>query len=351
MLAASSVPALAAPPIVAADPTRPTALEITDASTYLVNGTYGLHDVVCVSFINHGPSLATKVGLSLALLDASGTVVDVETMYPGGRFPIGERSAFSAGRRNVDTPNGNCQMIGSWGGATNSSQFAFRAKKKAPSADVVAIVVSAREIVYQDGTAYSTDQVPHLGDHLELPAAPPFSLAVAAGPPIVSFAPARGAPIEITDAFALERVDQNRAPYGPLGSGLLGAINSIASIAGQGIVGRSRSYCMAFANRDPRDVRLVRVNLAILDRAGNVAGVETLDSKGPFGQSTDKNSGIACEGLRGKLDADTFLYKRPEGDPIAVGRIVIMPATVEFVDGTTWTAPNPPAIGAPFAVP
>lgn len=339
-LAATGAAAFAAPPVVAADPTRPTAIEITDATTYVLNGTSGLRDVVCIGFINHGPSLATKVGLSLALLDQTGTVVGVDVMYPTGKFPAGERSAFSGSRDTIDVPNGNCHAINS-NGATQHSEFTFRPNKNAPPADVVAIAVSAREIVYQDGTAYRTDQVPQTGDHLALPAAPAFAASVPHGPPVVTFEPVSGSPIEITDAFAAETVV--RTGGGPSGGGLLGLIASVP------VTTRSRSYCMRFANRDPRDVKLVQVNLAVVDRTGKVAGIETLDSKGPFAQAAADDSGIACEGLRGKLDADTFMYQPHEGDPVAVGRIVITPAKIDFVDGTTWTAPNPPVIGSPIA--
>ncbi len=338
-VAAMIGPALAAPPVVAADPTRPSALEITGATTYLLTGTSGMRDVVCVTFVNHGSSLATKVGLSLALLDATGTVVGVDVMYPTGKFAVGERAAFS-GSRDADVPNGNCHAINS-SGATNHSKFTFRPNKNAPVSDVVAIVVSAREIVYQDGTAYRTDQVPQTGDHLAIPTAPPFVTAVPNGPPLVSFAAVTGSPIEITDAFTVESVVRTGGSYS--GGGLLGVIAAIP------VTTRSRSYCMTFANRDPREVKFVRVNLAIVDRTGKVAGLETLDSKGPFAQATTDDSGIACEGIRGKLDADTFLYQPGDVDSIPVGRIVITPARVDFVDGTSWTAPNPPVIGSTLA--
>lgn len=342
-LAVASGPASAAPPNVAADPTRPTALEITDASTYVLNGTSGLRDVVCVGFVNHGPVLATKVGLSLALLDATGAVVGVDVMYPTGKFPAGERSAFSGSRDTTDVPNGNCHAINSLG-ATQHSTFAFRPNKDTPLADVVAILVSAREIVYQDGTAYRTDQVPQTGDHLALPAAPAFVPAVPAGPPLVSFVAVNGSPIEITDAFAAEQVVRTGGGYS--GGGLLGVI------AAMPVTTRSRSFCMTFANRDPRDIKSVRVNLVVADRTGKVAGFETLDSKGPFAQAAaGTDSGIACEGIRGKLDADTFVYQPRDGDPVAIGRIVIAPASVDFVHGTSWAAPNPPVIGAPIATP
>jgi hypothetical protein len=339
-LAATVLPALALPPVVASDPTRTSAIEITDSTTYVLqqNSTYS--DVVCLGFVNHGPQPATKVGFSVVLLDATGSVVSVDVMYPTGKFPVGVRSAFS-GSRDQAVPNGNCHAIGR-SGTTRRSQFTYQANRNAPATDIAALVVSTREIVYQDGTAWRSDQVPQTGDHLALPAAPTFGAAVAAGPPVVSLAQVSGAPIELTDAFATETFTQTGGGA-PTFGGLLGVI------AAMPVTTRARAYCMSFANRDARDVKLARVDLVVLDRTGKVAGIETLDSKGPFAQAAPgQESGVACEGLRGKLDGDTFMYQPKDGDPIAAGRVVVTPAVIEFTDGTTWTAPNPPAIGAPL---
>lgn len=337
-LASTVLPALALPPIVADDPTRTSAIEITDSTTYLLQQNNSYSDMVCLGFVNDGTQLATKVGFSVALLDATGSVVSVDVMYPTGKFPVGVRSAFS-GSRDQAVPNGNCHSIGR-SGTTRRSQFTYQANRNAPVTDVVALVVSTREIVYQDGTAWRSEQVPQTGDHLALPAAPPFVAAVPAGPPVVSFAQVSGAPIEMTDAFATEIFTQTGGGA-PTFGGLLGVI------AAMPVTTRGRTYCMSFANRDAREVKLARVNLAVLDRSGKVIGIDTLDSKGPFAQAAaGQESGVACEGLRGKGEGDTFMYQPKDGEPVAAGRVVVEPAFVEFTDGTTWTAPNAPAIGA-----
>ncbi|HEX3464560.1 MAG TPA: hypothetical protein VHS78_10980 [Candidatus Elarobacter sp.] len=336
------MPALALPPIVAADPTRTSAIEITDSTTYVLQQNNAYSDMVCLGFVNHGTGLATKVGFSIALLDASGNVASVDVMYPTGKFPVGTRSAFSGGSRDQAVPNANCHSIGR-SGATRRSQVTYQANRNAPATDIVALLISTREIVYQDGTAWRSDQVPQTGDHLALPAAPAFNPAVPAGQPVVSFAQVSGAPIEMTDAFATETFTQTGGGA-PTFGGLLGVL------AAMPVTTRARSYCMSFANRDAREVKLARVNLAVLDRTGKVVGIDTLDSKGPFAQAAaGTESGVACEGLRGKGDGDTFMYQPKDGDPVATGRVVILPAFVEFTDGTTWTAPNPPVIGTPLA--
>jgi hypothetical protein len=75
-----------------------------------------------------------------------------------------------------------------------------------------------------------------------------------------------------------------------------------------------------------------------------------MDSGGPLATAAPSaDSGVNCEIIRGKWDADTFVYQPRDGTPFAVGRVVVTPGTVKFIDGTSWTAPNPPAIGAPLA--
>lgn len=346
-VAAGAKPSAAsAPPLVAADATRSSALEITGGTTYVANGPSGRQSVACVVFVNHGQRMATKVGLSLAMLDATGTVLGVDVIYPTGKFFVDQRSAYSGGRGvSAEVPNGNCHGIGA-AGSTHST-FTYRARRGDPGTEIAAILVSVREIVYDDGTAWRSDQVPQTGDHLALPTAPPFAAAVADGPPRVTPGTVATSPIEITDAYAFESVVQTGGGAPSFG-GLLGVLAQIPQTT------RSRAVCMTFANRDARDVKNVRVNLAVVDRTGNVGAVETMDSRGPFATAAaGADSGVNCESIRGKWDADTFMYQ-PRGEgatPFAVGRVVVTPGTVEFVDGTTWTAPNPPAIGAALTLP
>lgn len=341
VVAAGAIPAsAAAPPLIAADTSRPTAIEISGGTTHAANGPDGPQSVACIVFVNHGPQMATKVGLSLAMLDATGSVIGVDVIYPTGKFFVDTRSAFSGGRVSAEVPNGNCHGIGT--GTTPHLAFFYRPCRGERATEVAAILVSVREIVYEDGTAFRTDQVPQTGDHLPLPTAPPFVAAVADGPPRVTPGTVAASPIEVTDAFAYENVVQTGG--GASGPGLLSVLANIPTTT------RSRSICMTFANRDQRDVKNVRVNLAVVGRDGIVGGVETLGSKGPFATAAPSaDSGSNCESIRGKWDGDTFMYQPRDGTPFAVGRVVVTPGTVEFADGTSWTAPSPPAIGTPLA--
>jgi hypothetical protein len=342
-----AVPAAAAgsPPLIAGDPARPSAIEITGATSYVLDSRGNLQNVACVVFVNHGPRLATKVGLSLALVDATGTVVDVDVMYPRGKFLVDTRSAFSVGSNGQDIGNGNCHGFGAAGAAARST-FVYRANKNAPVQEVAAILVSAREIVYDDGTAWRTDQVPQTGDHVTLPVAPPFSAAVAAGPPRITTRAMTGSPIELTDAFRYESAMQTGGGP-PSGPGLLQVLAALPQTI------RSQQICMVFGNRDPRGVKRVRVDLAIVDRTGKIGGIETLDGRGKFAPGTPADdSGSACEGIQGRWDGDTFMYSPAEGVPaFAVSRIVVSPEIVDFADGTTWMSPTYPVVGESITAP
>jgi hypothetical protein len=324
--------ASAAPPIVAADPTRTSAVAFSDASTYLLSSSGTLMHAVCVAFVNHGPHTATKVGLSLANLDATGTVVGVDAFYPTGKFFVDKRSAFSGGRGGMETPNGNCHAGIAYKKPVTTA-FDYKAPKESTISDVVAILVSVREIVYDDGTAWRSDDIPKTGDKLPLPTPPPFVAAVPAGAPQWSTAKVAGAPLEATDAFPFESVSQE----------YMGRIPFIA---------RGRSYCVSFVNHDPRVAKHVRVDLALVDRNGAIAGIEEIHPRGSFAQDVPIGTGAgACISLNGKLDGDAFVYKGHDGNETPIGRIVAVPVLEEFADGTSWQSPNPPKIGDPVPAP
>ena len=67
-------PASAAPPYAFDDPAHPSAVSVTGALPFLAT-IYGTDvEVMCVTIVNKGPRPATRIGLSLAALDAAGTV-------------------------------------------------------------------------------------------------------------------------------------------------------------------------------------------------------------------------------------------------------------------------------------
>jgi hypothetical protein len=55
---------------------------------------------------------------------------------------------------------------------------------------------------------------------------------------------------------------------------------------------------------------------------------------------TIDNSRGACTAIEGGADGDSFLYRAPDrgGEAVPIGRIVVVPFSVDFADGTSWQA-------------
>ena len=338
-------PAAAAPPLVVADPARPSAIELTESSSYLlgIGPTGSADNVVCFVFVNHGAHTATKVGLSLAMVDATGMVAGVDVMYPTGKFFSGARSAFSGSRDTVAVPNGNCHLFVKPRPVAGST-ISYRVGPRNASTDITAIVVSAREIVYDDGTVWRNENVPQTGDRVVLPSAAPAPAVIANGPPAVAPLNVPGSPMEVTDAFRYESVDTVRSG------------NYVNVVRGRGGV------CAVFTNHDPRTVKRVSFDVSLADRKGAIVDVRLIDARGKFstGVPIDNANGSRrspgeanCTAVPGVFDADSFMIKPngPTAAPVAVGRIAITPSRVEFTDGTTWVAPSPPKVGDRIARP
>jgi hypothetical protein len=308
----ATAPASAAPPVVAGDPARHSDVTIADGSTFMHSFGGGWIDIACVAFVNHGPRTATGVGLDLASVDAEGNVVGVDSMYPTGKFLVGQRSAVgNVGFASI-TGNGNCYL---WYAIQKNFRSTFQHREgRGTPVDVAAIVVAVREIQYDDGTKWRTDQPPyHQGDRLAVPHPPAFTAAVAAGAPIVTGRAVPGSPVEISDAALLR--PQIRA----------------------------QPVCVTFTNRDPRTAKRVDIALALVNRSGTVDDVKTLYNKGTYSTGITISESGSCIELEGHFEGDGFFYGRRAGTPI--GRIIAVPLLVEFADGTSWEAPSPPQSG------
>ena len=304
-------PAAAAAPLILDDPAYPSAISDVDGWTYLLQSEH----MVCVAFVNHGPRTATKVGLSLAFVDAQGTVLGVDVMYPRGVFPVGKRSAFALGTTNCDSTRPQRQAL--------TSTFTYNTGKTGPPTPVAAILVSAREIVYDDGTAFRTDHVPQSGDHETIPTRTP-SAAVPAGPPVVSPGAEPGAPFVVDDALLVGFLFTNFGVY----------------------------VAWTFTNHSTAGANKVRIDLELVDRTGKVGGVVETYAQGTFapGVLIDNTPGAHIL-LQGKWDADTFIVHPRGGEPVAAGRIIAVPVRIDFTDGTSWQAAHPPHIGDPADLP
>jgi len=211
------------------------------------------------------------------------------------------RTAYSGYGGSEATSNGNCLDVSD---GVPGTSFHYSAGRGASWIDVAAIVASVTEVGYDDGTTWSATSVPHAGDQLALPTAAPFVAAVPYGLPIMTTKQSPGAPVTVVDAYPLDSLGDLAKP----------------------------------AND-------VRVALTLVDRTGNVAGVETLDLRGRFDVGKTYASMLWCEGVSGRSDGDTFLYG-PTLSPI--GRIIASPLLVQFQDGTSWTGPPPQTAGQPL---
>jgi hypothetical protein len=317
--------AQAAPPIVIEDPTRPAPVSISDSSLDVFFDQTDYRGLVCLALVDHGAAAATRIGVDVALLDATGTVLVVRTMRIRGVFRPGVRTAYSSYGGSEATSNGNCLDVSD---GVPGTSFHYSAGPGAPRIDVAALVASVTAVGYDDGTSWTAPSVPHVGDHVALPTGTPFVAAVPYGLPVMTTEQSPGAPVTIVDAFPLDS-------------------RGHSLIMGHNVGFTTRALCVGVGNL-AKPANVVRVALTLVDRAGTVAGVETLDLRGRFDVGKTYAGMQWCEGVSGRSDGDTFLYG-PTLSPI--GRIIASPLFVQFQDGTSWNGPPPQSAGQPLALP
>ncbi len=323
--------ASAGPPYVIDDPARPSPIAISASYRYLASGV----PAVCVVFVNHGATTATAAVLSLALADAAGNVLGVDVLRPRGRFFVDKESGYSGSVGFAPfLTNGNCEPLRTVNGPDQADWW-YETVRGGPKVRIAAIVVSAREVRYQDGTMWKNDQVPQTGDHVNLP-----NLAPPDGPlRSEAFVP-DGAPVAFTDVY-----EQDSAPA--------------RSAIPQSLV---RTTCVTFVNHDERAATLVRTGFVFLDASGTILGVQTHDTRGTFSKDvpieTSRGGTLLapngnCVVLDGRRNEDgTYGYAAPGGGtPAAAARLVVMPLEVDFAGGSSWQAANPPRTGGKLTAP
>lgn len=303
------LPAAAEPPAVIMDPTRTSAVTMTNAwTTYAgvaIAQVYG--DVVCLGFVNNGPRVAKKVGFSLAYADATGTVLGVEVMFPTGTFGVGKRAGTSVGRPAVNPfNNGNCHMAD---GSPTTSTFPYYSHGK-KMGEAAAIFVSVREIVYDDGTAFRSDDVPKTGDHVDLTAVPVPAPERPVGPPLVSVNHMASA-IDIDDVVTF---------------------------------GEFHEFCWTAHNRGDAKITTAKVGFLLVDRSGTIARIEESTATGNFAPGNTIGRSSTCTRLPGRLATDD--YRMDGEDPSSViGRIVVVPLDVTIEGGTVIPNKLAPKVG------
>ena len=310
LLAASR--ADATPPVLVNDTSHPSVVTITDA--FFTHSTeYGVPiDVVCVGFVQNGQKTAKQVGLSLAYVDAQGVVIGVELNFSYGKFGSGLPAATSMPRYPVDHPfnNGNCHKTIHEGRDATSSSFMYRPRGAPQAVAVAGILASAREVVYEDGTAFRTDDVPKTGDKLPF-AIPPPAAAVPSGGPLYSASASVTEPFKVLDVV----------PYGNRGE-----------------------VCYTLQN-GAKNATLARTALVKVGRSGNVLEVEESQTNGRFAAGMSMGGEI-CTRVKGR-DVGVELFVDTDGGRAAIGRVIAVPLHEEFADGTVWDNPHPPRAGDP----
>jgi hypothetical protein len=303
-------PAAAAPPVLVNDTSHPSVVTVTDA--FFSHGAeYGVAmDIVCVGFVQNGPKTAKQVGLSLAYVDAQGVVIGVELLYARGTFRSGLRAGGSMARP-VDNPfnNGNCHKS-IHEGRQFSSSFMYRPRGVHDAVPVAGIVASAREVVYEDGSAFRTDDVPKTGDKLPFAISPPAA-AVLSGGPQYSVSTSLTEPFKVLDIV----------PYMNHGD-----------------------ICYALQN-GAKAATLAQIALVKLGRDGNVVDVDESQTSGRFAPGAPMGSEV-CTRVKGRDVGDEFFADTDAGR-VAVGRVIAVPLHEEFADGTVWDNPRPPRPGQP----
>lgn len=309
LLAASR--ADATPPVLVNDTSHPSVVTVTDA--FFTHSTeYGVPiDVVCVGFVQNGQKTAKQVGLSLAYVDAQGMVIGVEVNYAYGKFGSGLPAGTSTPRYPVDHPfnNGNCHKTIHEGRDVTSS-FMYHPRGAPQAVAVAGIVASAREVIYEDGTAFRTDDVPKTGDKLPF-AIPSPAAAVPSGGPLYSASTSVTEPFKVLDIV----------PYGNRGE-----------------------ICYTLQN-GAKNATLARIALVKVGRGGNVLEVGESQTAGRFTAGGPIGNEI-CTRVKGR-DVGVELFADTDGGPAAIGRVIAVPLHEEFADGSVWDNPRPPRAGDP----
>jgi hypothetical protein len=213
--------------------------------------------------------------------------------------------------RPVDNPfnNGNCHKS-LHEGRDSTSSFMYRPRGVREAVAVAGVVASAREVLYEDDSAFRTDDVPKTGDKLPF-AIPPPDPRVASGGPLYSVSTGVTVPFAVRDLVA----------YGNHGE-----------------------VCYTLQN-GAKEASLARIALVKLGRDGNVVDIDESQSKGRFAAGAPMGS-ETCTRVKGRDVGDEF-FADMEGGPVAIGRVIAVPLHEEFVDGTVWDNPHPPSAGQP----
>lgn len=269
--------------------------------------------VACFNFINRGPRPVTKATFAFSAVDTSGSIVKVDSPSANGLFAVNDITPSGLARAHVclDYTSSTGPAIGRF--LIGVRVVPGRLEVPVPVAEVL---VSASMVTYDDGSTWKA-QRRQVGDRVVLAAIPSPS-PVLPGWPIVRAENVAGAPFRVRDAFTY--------------------------VYGQTIAFQESSVqfgvCAALDAADDAKAKQAQVAVAYIAGDGTVAAVDTITmyGAGDYGE---------CRSSPGAVKDGTFVYNIRRGAPSTpIARVIVTQVSEDFADGTKWTSPAAPVVGA-----
>jgi hypothetical protein len=265
----------------------------------------------CFDFINHGPRPITKATFDFSAATADGNIVNVGSASASGSFAVDDETMTGLTRSQVclEYATSTRPVIGRF-------LVNVRAGRLLVGAPISEILVSAKQVSYDDGSTWQAQQTPQVGDHITIASVPSPNRALP-GWPIVRVEPVAAAPFNV-DAFT--HVPQHgvflHSPVPQFG------------------------VCVAFDAGNDAKQKQAQVAVVYIADDGTVVAVDNITMHGGRYYSE-------CRSSAGAIKDGTFIYNVRRGAPsTAIARVIVTPLSEEFADGAMWTNPAVPTVGA-----
>lgn len=268
--------------------------------------------VACADFVNHGARPLTKASFAFSAASSSGAIIDVNSSTVSGLFNVADESRTALTRAHVcmEYPIYIRSTIGRF-------LVNVGAGRRSVSTPIAEVVVSPKQLTFDDGTTWQAQKPLQVGDQLSS-VAPPVPSPASPGWPTVFFENVASAPFRITDAFTYDAEQ---------------SITFHSNIPQFGV-------CVALDSGVDLKQKQAQVVVAFITADGTVAGVDTIAMHGGryYGE---------CRASAGSIKDGTFMYRLRRGAPTTpIARVVVTQLSEDFADGTKWTNPAAPVLGA-----
>jgi len=102
---------------------------------------------------------------------------------------------------------------------------------------------------------------------------------------------------------------------------------------------------------DPRKPRATHLGFVLVDRTGIVFAIVPVESTYRNRAFNWAHSDTLCRIFARPSEGDAVISTPPGGAPTEVGRIVAIPLSEDFWDGSSWTSTAVPLLGQPLPAP